>query len=71
MPHAPLPEPLTEREHEIVRLLAVGLTNAEIASQLYISVETVKKHAGNIYAKLGVRNRTEAVSRARAFDLLN
>ncbi len=67
----PLPEPLTAREREVVRLLALGLTNAEIASQLYVSAETVKKHAGNIYAKLSVRNRTQAVSRARELDLLS
>jgi LuxR family maltose regulon positive regulatory protein len=54
------PEPLTEREQEILELIAVGLTNREIAEQLVISPETVKKHAGNIYSKLGVHNRTEA-----------
>jgi LuxR family maltose regulon positive regulatory protein len=69
-PRAQLPEPLTDREQEIVRLIAVGLTNAEIATELFISTETVKKHAANVYAKLGVHNRTEAVARARQLDLL-
>jgi LuxR family maltose regulon positive regulatory protein len=68
---AALPEPLTERELEVLRLLAAGLTNREIAERLVISPETVKKHSGNIYGKLGVGNRTEAVARARGLDLLD
>ena len=64
-------DPLTDREQQIVQLIAVGLTNAEIASQLFISTETVKKHAANVYTKLGVHNRTEAAARARQLDLLN
>ena len=65
-----LPEPLTERETEVLRLLAAGLTNREIAEQLVVSPETVKKHIANIYGKLGTRNRTEAVARARQLDLI-
>lgn len=65
-----LPDPLTRREQEVLKLISAGLTNQEIAEELVISHETVKKHAGNIYRKLGVGNRTEAVSRARALDLL-
>jgi LuxR family maltose regulon positive regulatory protein len=66
-----LPEPLTAREGEVLELLAAGLTNPEIAEQLVISAQTVKKHAGNIYGKLGVHTRTEAVTRARELSLLD
>jgi len=65
-----LPEPLSLREQEVLKLIAAGLTNREIAEQLVISPETVKKHTGSIYGKLGVRGRTEAAARARALDLL-
>lgn len=65
------PEPLTDREQEILELIAGGLTNAEIAERLFISPETVKKHAGSIYAKLGVHSRTEAALRARELALLS
>ena len=65
-----LPEPLTEREREILHLLAAGLTNPEIAEHLFISAQTVKKHTGNIYAKLGVHSRMQAVARARELDEL-
>lgn len=66
-----LPEPLTGREEEILALIAAGLTNPEIAEELVISPETVKKHAGHIYGKLGVHSRTEAAARARELDLLD
>jgi LuxR family maltose regulon positive regulatory protein len=67
----PLPEPLTERETAVLRLLAAGLTNQEIADTLIITAETVKKHASSIYGKLGVRSRTEAAARGRALGLLD
>lgn len=66
-----LPEPLTDREEAVLELIAAGLTNREIAEKLVISPETVKKHAGNIYGKLGVGSRTEAAARARELDLLD
>lgn len=61
---------LTGREVEIVRLIATGLRNDEIADQLFISVPTVKRHIANAYRKLDVSNRVEAVSRARVLGLL-
>ena len=63
-------EPLSERELEVLRLIAEGLTNQEVASRLYISLSTVKGHAANIFGKLGVNNRTQAVARARSLGLL-
>jgi LuxR family transcriptional regulator, maltose regulon positive regulatory protein len=66
-----LPEPLSQRELEVLRLIAAGLTNREIAETLVISPETVKKHTGSIYSKLGVGNRTEAASKARELRLLD
>jgi LuxR family maltose regulon positive regulatory protein len=66
-----LPEPLSDREQDVLELMAAGLTNREIAARLFISAETVKKHAASIYAKLGVGRRTEAVARARDLGLLD
>jgi LuxR family maltose regulon positive regulatory protein len=67
---AGLVEPLTARELEIMRLVAVGMRNQEIAEQLVISLPTVKRHIANLYGKLGVGHRTEAVARANALGLL-
>ncbi|WP_407320016.1 response regulator transcription factor [Isoptericola halotolerans] len=55
---------LTEREGEVLRLMADGMSNAEIAAELYLGVETVRTHVGNVLGKLGVRDRTQAVVRA-------
>jgi DNA-binding NarL/FixJ family response regulator len=55
---------LNSREREVLDLLATGATNVEIAEQLHLSRESIKKHATSIYRKLGVRNRTEATRRA-------
>ncbi len=66
----PLVEPLSERELEILSLIAAGMSNQQIADELIISVGTVKWHLNNIYGKLGVRRRTQAVAHARALKLL-
>lgn len=66
----PLEEELTERELDVLQLLAEGLANKQIALQLGISEHTVKFHSSSIYAKLGVTNRTEAVRRAARLGLL-
>ncbi|MBN1642564.1 MAG: AAA family ATPase [Anaerolineae bacterium] len=65
-----LVEPLSDREMQVLSLIAAGHTNREIGEQLYISQGTVKAHTSNIYGKLGVRSRTEAVARARALGIL-
>ena len=67
---SPLVEPLSERELEVLGLVAQGLTNREIAERLFITVGTVKTHVHNIYGKLGVRGRTQAAARARELELL-
>jgi LuxR family maltose regulon positive regulatory protein len=61
---------VSERELEVLSLIAEGLTNQEIAAKLYLSLHTVKAHARNIYAKLGVSSRTQAVARGRALGIL-
>ena len=66
----PLVEPLSERELEVLHLVAAGLSNREIADRLIVSVRTVKKHVQNIHEKLGVHSRTAAVARARELNLL-
>ena len=65
-----LVEPLSERELEVLRLIAQGASNQAIAGALVISIGTVKSHINHILGKLGAANRTEAVSRARALGLL-
>lgn len=66
-----LVEPLSERELEVLHLIAAGLTNQEIANRLYLSLHTVKVHARNLYAKLDVGNRTQAVAKARSLGILS
>jgi len=66
----PLIEPLSERELEVLGLIAAGLSNRRIAERLVIAVGTVKRHLNNIYGKLGVHSRTQAVARAGELDLL-
>jgi LuxR family maltose regulon positive regulatory protein len=78
-PEAPTPlrevpsemvEPLSERECEVLQLIAEGLSNREIAHKLFLAVSTVKVHTYNIYGKLGVHSRTQAVAKARALGIL-
>jgi DNA-binding CsgD family transcriptional regulator len=57
-----LPDGLTHREAEVLRLLASGLTNRQIAAQLVLSVHTVVRHVNNAYAKIGARNRADATA---------
>lgn len=63
---AGLAEPLSERELEVLRLVAEGLPNEEIADRLFISLGTTKWHITNIFSKLGVRNRVQAVEAAKS-----
>jgi len=67
---AGLVEPLTPREMEVLELLASGDSNQAIADKLVITVRTVKKHTSNIYGKLSVNSRTQAVARSRSLGLL-
>ncbi|MBU0494358.1 MAG: LuxR C-terminal-related transcriptional regulator [Chloroflexi bacterium] len=71
IPTQPLVEPLSERELEVLGLIAQGLSNREIAGRLVISLSTVKGHTANIYGKLGVNSRTQAVAQARALGILS
>ncbi len=68
--NASLVEPLTDRELEVLQLIAAGLTNQQIADELIISVGTAKWYTGQIYGKLNVSTRTQAVARARKLSLL-
>ena len=63
-------ERLTERELKILRLLKMGLANRDLAQSLFVSEATVKWHLHNIFAKLGVKNRTSALARAQQNSLL-
>jgi len=63
------PEPLSDREREVLRLIAAGLANKQIARRLDVSLNTVKTHARNIYGKLAVASRTQAAARARELGL--
>jgi LuxR family transcriptional regulator, maltose regulon positive regulatory protein len=65
-----LVEPLTERELAVLRLLAAGLSYAEMATQLVVSVNTVRYHVKGVYGKLGVEKQTQAVERGRALGLI-
>ena len=68
--HSSLVEPLSQRELEILQLIAQGLSNREIGERLFLALDTVKGHNRRIYGKLQVQSRTEAVARARELGLL-
>ena len=67
----PSEEALSEREREVLRLIAEGLSNQQLAARLYLSPHTIKVHTRNIYGKLGVTSRTQAVAKARALGILD
>jgi LuxR family maltose regulon positive regulatory protein len=69
-PAQPLIEPLSQRELKILQLIAQGLSNREISERLFLALSTVKGHNRNIFDKLQVQSRTEAVARARELGLL-
>lgn len=66
-----LPIALSAREIEVLKLIAEGKSNQEISSELYLALNTVKRHAYNIYSKLEVKKRTQAVSKARQLGLIS
>jgi len=63
-------EPLSQRELEVLQLVAQGLSNHEIGERLFLALDTVKGHTRNIFSKLQVKRRTEAIARARELGLL-
>ena len=69
-PDRPLIEPLSHREAEVLHLIAQGLSNQEISERLFLALDTVKGHNRNIFSKLQVQRRTEAVARARELGVL-
>jgi LuxR family transcriptional regulator, maltose regulon positive regulatory protein len=69
-PTPQLPEPLSERELEVLQLIAAGKSNSRIAQELFITAGTVKTHIRNIYRKLDAHSRTQALVRARELNLL-
>lgn len=66
----PLLEPLSERELQVLHLMAKGASNLEIAQELVIAIDTAKRHARHIFAKLSVQNRVQAVRQAQKLGLL-
>jgi LuxR family maltose regulon positive regulatory protein len=69
-PAQPLIEPLSQRELEVLRLIAQGLSNQEICERLFLALDTVKGHNRRIFDKLQVQRRTEAIARARELGLI-
>ncbi|MCA9875752.1 MAG: response regulator transcription factor, partial [Anaerolineales bacterium] len=66
-----LADPLSTRELDVLRLVAAGASNKDIADQLFIAVSTVKKHVSNILVKLDAPNRVQAIARARELNLIS
>ena len=64
-------EPLSEREIEVLQLIAQGLSNREVGERLFLTLNTVKAHTRTIYSKLGANNRTQAVAKARALAIIS
>ena len=69
--HQPLIDPLTTRELQVLELMAIGLSNREIAARLFVATSTVKSYTNSIFRRLGVGSRTEALAEARARQLLS
>jgi LuxR family maltose regulon positive regulatory protein len=69
-PAQSLIEPLSERELDVLRLICAGKSNQEIADELFIALDTVKRHANNLYGKLSVRRRSQAINEARRLGLV-
>ena len=61
---------ISDREYEVLTLMAIGLSNQEIANKLFVSLPTVKTHSSNLYGKLDVQRRTQAIQKARNLNLL-
>lgn len=61
---------LNEREYEILELIAKGFSNQEIANQLFLALPTIKTHTSNLYSKLDVQSRTQAIHKARSLNLI-
>jgi len=70
-PESGLIEPLSEREIDVLQLIAEGLTNPEIATRLFLSTHTIKAHTRNIFGKLNVHNRTQAITQSQALGILS
>ena len=68
---APLQEPLSESELRVLRYLPTNLPGPEIAAELFVSLSTIRTHMRNVYAKLGVHSRADAVKQARELGLLS
>jgi ATP/maltotriose-dependent transcriptional regulator MalT len=62
---------ISSRELEVLQLMATGLTNQEIASQLFVSLNTIKTHTSNLFMKMDVKRRTQAVDKARKMGIIS